>query len=160
MNDTGPRLDTSTTPVLFFTSPYRRRAGFEVRLCHEGNCVHVVIAPDKFKGTLTAAQAADALAKGVRAAIPHASMTLRPMADGGEGTIDALLVAHGGRMTTLRVSGPLPEAVVEAPIGHLPDGTCVLELSAAAGLSLVGADSRDALASSSLGFGELVEVAL
>ena len=106
--------------------------------------MHVVIAPDKFKGTLTAAQAADAMAKGVRAAIPHASMTLRPMADGGEGTIDALLVAHGGRMTTLRVSGPLSRAV-EAPIGHLPDGTCVLELSAAAGLGLVGADGRDAL---------------
>lgn len=122
--------------------------------------MHVVIAPDKFKGTLTAAQAADAMAKGVRAAIPHASMTLRPMADGGEGTIDALLVAHGGRMTTLRVSGPLSGAVVEAPIGHLPDGTCVLELSAAAGLSLVGADSRDALASSSLGLGELVAAAL
>jgi glycerate kinase len=144
---------------LFFTSPYRRRAGFEFRLCPEGSCVHVVIAPDKFKGTLTATQAADAMAKGVRAAIPDASMTLRPMADGGEGTIDALLVAHGGRMTTLRVSGPLSRAV-EAPIGHLPDGTCVLELSAAAGLGHVGADSRDALASSSLGLGELVAAAL
>ena len=122
--------------------------------------MHVVIAPDKFKGTLSATEAADAMAKGVRAAIPHASMTLRPMADGGEGTIDALLVAHGGRVTSRRVSGPLSGAAVDAPLGHLPDGTCVLELSVAAGLNLVAPERRDPLASSSLGLGELVAAAL
>ena len=123
--------------------------------------MHVVIAPDKFKGTLSAAEAAEAMAKGVRAAIPHASMTLRPMADGGEGTIDALLVAHGGRLTTQRVSGPLTGMAVDAPLGHLPDGTCVLELSVvAAGLNLIPPERRDALATSSLGLGELVAAAL
>jgi glycerate kinase len=122
--------------------------------------VHVVIAPDKFKGTLSAAEAADAMAKGVRAAIPHASMSLRPMADGGEGTINALLVAHGGRVTSQRVSGPLTGMTVDAPLGHLPDGTCVLELSAAAGLNLIEPERRDALASTSLGLGELVAAAL
>ncbi|MDQ4057699.1 MAG: glycerate kinase [Actinomycetota bacterium] len=122
--------------------------------------MHVVIAPDKFKGTLSAAEAAEAMAKGVRAAIPHASMTLRPMADGGEGTVDALLVAHGGKVTMQRVTGPLSGVAVDAPLGHLPDGTCVLELATAAGLNLIEPERRDALASSSLGLGQLIAAAL
>jgi glycerate 2-kinase len=132
--------------VFFFTAPYR-------------SGVHVVIAPDKFKGTLSASEVAEALAKGVRAAIPHASLNLRPVADGGEGTVDALLLAHGGRVTQRRVSGPLP-GLVEAPLAHLADGSCVLEMSDAAGLTLVNAQSRDALASSTLGLGELIAAAL
>jgi glycerate kinase len=121
--------------------------------------VHVVIAPDKFKGTLIASEVAEALAKGVRAAIPHVSLALRPIGDGGEGTIDALLLAHGGRMSTKRVSGPLGEPV-QASLAHLADGSCALEMSGAAGLTLVDPDRRDALASSTLGLGELIAAAL
>ncbi|HZK50611.1 MAG TPA: glycerate kinase [Actinomycetota bacterium] len=121
--------------------------------------MHVVIAPDKFKGTLSASEVADALAKGVRAAIPHASLTLRPVGDGGEGTVDALLLAHGGRVTSKRVSGPLG-GLVEAPLAHLGDGSCAMEMSDAAGLTLVDPDRRDALASSTLGLGELIAAAL
>ena len=121
--------------------------------------MHVVIAPDKFKGTLSASEVADALARGVRAAIPHASLTLRPVGDGGEGTVDALLLAHGGRVTSKRVSGPLG-GLVEAPLAHLGDGSCAMEMSDAAGLTLVDPDRRDALASSTLGLGELITAAL
>jgi glycerate 2-kinase len=121
--------------------------------------VQVVIAPDKFKGTLSASEVAEALAKGVRAAIPHASLSLRPVADGGEGTVDALLLAHGGRVSQRRVSGPLP-GLVEAPLAHLADGLCAVEMSDAAGLTLVSPQSRDALASSTLGLGELIAAAL
>ncbi|MGH2752668.1 MAG: glycerate kinase [Actinomycetota bacterium] len=121
--------------------------------------MHVVIAPDKFKGTLSASEVANAMAKGVRAAIPHASLTLRPAADGGEGTVDALLLAHGGRVSTRRVSGPLT-GLVEAPLAHLADGSCALEMSDAAGLALVDSESADALAASSLGLGELIAAAL
>ncbi|MGH2699233.1 MAG: glycerate kinase, partial [Actinomycetota bacterium] len=121
--------------------------------------MHVVIAPDKFKGTLSATEVAEALAKGVRAVIPHASLTLRPVADGGEGTVDALLLAHGGRVSTRRVSGPLA-GLVEAPLAHLADGSCAIEMSDAAGLTLVGADQRDALAASTFGLGQLIAAAL
>jgi glycerate 2-kinase len=121
--------------------------------------VHVVIAPDKFKGTLTASEVAEALAKGVRAAIPHVSLALRPIGDGGEGTIDALLLAHGGRISARRVSGPLG-GPVQASLAHLADGSCALEMSGAAGLTLVDPDRRDALASSTLGLGELIAAAL
>ncbi|MGH2775137.1 MAG: glycerate kinase family protein [Actinomycetota bacterium] len=121
--------------------------------------MHVVIAPDKFKGTLSASEVADALARGVRAAIPYASMTLRPVGDGGEGTVDALLLAHGGRVSLKRVSGPLG-GLVEAPLAHLADGSCAMEMSDAAGLILVDPDRRDPLASSTLGLGELLAAAL
>lgn len=146
MKETGPRFETSTTPVFFFTSKYR-------------SGVHVVIAPDKFKGTLSASEVADALARGVRAAIPHASLTLRPIGDGGEGTLDALLLAHGGRVSSKRVSGPLG-GLVEAPLAHLADGSCAIEMSDAAGLTLVDPDRRDAMASSTLGLGELIAAAM
>ena len=146
MKETGPRFETRTTPVSFFTSPYR-------------SGVHVVVAPDKFKGTLTASEVAEALAKGVRAAIPHASFTLRPIGDGGEGTIDALLLAHGGRISAKQVSGPLG-GHVEASLAHLADGSCAFEMAGAAGLTLVDPDRRDALASSTLGLGELLSAAL
>ena len=121
--------------------------------------MHVVVAPDKFKGTLTASEVAEALAKGVRGAIPHASFTLRPIGDGGEGTIDALLLAHGGRVSAKQVSGPLG-GQVEASLAHLADGSCAFEMAGAAGLTLVDPDRRDALTSSTLGLGELLSAAL
>jgi glycerate 2-kinase len=95
----------------------------------------------------------------VRAAIPHASLTLRPLGDGGEGTIDALLLAHGGRVSAKKVSGPLG-GQVEASLAHLADGSCAIEMAHAAGLMLVDPDRRDALASSTLGLGELISAAM
>lgn len=125
----------------------------------------IVLAPDSFKGSLTAAQAAEAMAAGVRRACPDAEVLLLPLADGGEGTTDALVLATGGRRETLRVTGPLGEPV-EAVWGRLggdgemPDaGTAVVEMAAAAGLLLVPPDQRDPRRTTTWGVGELLRQA-
>src|SRR5579871_6755287 len=100
--------------------------------------MRIVIAPDKFKGCLSAAEVADAIAAGVRRASKDAELDLCPMADGGEGTVAALVAATGGTLITRRVSGPLPEMKVDATFGMLGDGeTAVIEMAAASGLALI-----------------------
>jgi glycerate 2-kinase len=115
-----------------------------------------IVAPDKFRGSLTAAQVADAMAAGLEAA----GLAVRrvPLADGGEGTLDALLAARGGSTRTATVTGPLGEPV-EAQWGLLPDGTGVVEMARASGLSLV-ANRNDPLRASSRGTGELIVAVL
>src|SRR5262245_15077571 len=71
----------------------------------------VVIAPDKLKGSLSAPEAARAIARGLAAADPHAEVDLAPMADGGEGTVEALVAATGGLIREVTVTGPLGEPV-------------------------------------------------
>jgi len=117
----------------------------------------ILLAPDSFKGSLSAAQAAEAMAVGVRRARPDAEIVLLPLADGGEGTVEALVLATGGRRKTLRVRGPLGEPV-EAMYGLLgPDGkTAVIEMAAAAGLPLVPPDRRDPRRTTTWGVGELL----
>lgn len=118
-----------------------------------------MIAPDKFKGTLTALQVAEAIARGARAAFPAAAMDLRPMADGGEGTLEALLVGVGGRARTVDVGGPLGGSA-EAEIAWLNDGRAGIEMAQSAGLALVDARTRPALDASSRGTGEAIRAAL
>ncbi len=116
-----------------------------------------MIAPDKFKGSLTAAQAAAAIDRGLRAGWPQLATDLVPMADGGEGTVAAFLEA-GWQRVTRTVSGPLG-APVEA--GFAFDGTtAVVEMAAASGLELVDPQQRDPRRASSAGAGELVRAAL
>ena len=79
--------------------------------------MRIVIAPDKFKGSLTAEQAARAIAAGWLSADPTAQLDLCPMADGGEGTVSALVAATAGRLIERRVTGPLPEMKVTAAFG-------------------------------------------
>jgi glycerate 2-kinase len=120
----------------------------------------VVIAPDKFKGSLSADQAVEAMARGVARAHPSAVIDRVPMADGGEGTVEALLAATGGRFLEARVSGPLGEPV-QARYGMLGDGrTAVVEMAAASGLVLVPPGDRDPTRTSSRGTGELLRAAL
>jgi glycerate kinase len=121
--------------------------------------LHLLVAPDKFKGTLTALDVARAMATGARRAQPDAVIELAPLADGGEGTVPALLQALGGERRTVGVTGPLRERV-EADIAVLSDGRAALEMSSAAGLSLLDQDRLDPLAASSRGVGELVSAAL
>jgi glycerate kinase len=118
--------------------------------------VRVVIAPDKFKGSLDAASVAAALAAGVRDVVPDAVCEVIPMADGGEGTVDAF-IASGARAIAVRVSGPLGEPVDAT---YARDGAAaVVEMAAASGLALLGArlDSRRA---TTIGTGELLRDAL
>ena len=119
----------------------------------------VVIAPDKFKGTLTAAEAALAVHAGVERALPTASIVSNPMADGGEGTMQCLLEARGGELREQRVSGPLGKAV-RAGWVLLSDGTAVVEMASASGLRLTTPSPSTALSASSRGTGELVASAL
>ena len=116
------------------------------------------MAPDKFRGSLSAAAAADAMAAGVEAAGFDARRM--PLADGGEGTLDALLAARGGSTRTATVTGPLGDPVA-AHWGLLPDGTGVVEMARASGLELVtGGMRNDPLRASTRGTGELIAAAL
>src|SRR5947207_4204933 len=117
----------------------------------------IVSAPDKFKGCLTAAQAADAIVEGVRRADPNIEIDLCPMADGGEGTVAAMVAATGGRIVTHRVTGPLASMKVDAPIGILGDGeTAVIEMASASGMHLLKPDQRDPTRTTTFGTGELL----
>ncbi|MCR4403939.1 MAG: glycerate kinase [Candidatus Acetothermia bacterium] len=120
----------------------------------------VLIAPGPFKGSLSAPQAAEAIARGFKAALPQAELELVPLADGGTGTVAALVAATKGRLLTARVHGPLGEPV-EASWGLLGDGTtAVIEMAAAAGLWLVPPGKRNPLKTTTYGVGELVRAAL
>ncbi len=122
--------------------------------------MRIIVAPDSFKGSASALEVARAMERGVRAVFPDAEVVKVPIADGGEGTVAALLDATGGQPRTSRVRGPLGEPV-EAGWGVLGDGrTAVLEMAAASGLPLVPAGRRDPRLASTSGTGELVRAAL
>ena len=121
-----------------------------------------LVCPDKFRGTLTAAGAAEAMARGLEAAEVGRrrfdEVRRLPLADGGEGTLDALLASQGGARRRATVTGPLGDPV-EAEWGVLPDGTAVVESARASGLALV-AGPNDPLAATSRGTGELIRAAV
>jgi glycerate kinase len=117
----------------------------------------VVIAPDKFKGSLTAVEAAEAIALGVRDALPDAEIVTCPVADGGEGTLD-VLEAAGARIVRLTVRGPLEEAV-KARYAVL-DGTAYIESARACGIEFVEPSPETALGAHTWGVGELLADAL
>ena len=117
----------------------------------------IVIAPDKFKGRLTAAQAADAIERGMRAALPDAEFVAVPMADGGEGTVEAFVRAGAVRQN-VRVHGPLGDPV-DAEFAML-GSTAILEMAAASGLELVPSGKRDVMHADTFGTGELLKAAL
>ncbi|MGZ3353493.1 MAG: glycerate kinase [Isosphaeraceae bacterium] len=122
--------------------------------------MRVVIAPDKFKGSLTALEAAEAMARGLSRVDPSAEIDRVPMADGGEGTVAALVAATGGSYRTVTVTGPLGDPVV-ASVGLLGDGrTAVLEMASASGLWLVPPALRDPLRATTRGTGQLLLAAL
>ncbi|WP_060477353.1 MULTISPECIES: glycerate kinase [Pseudomonas] len=120
----------------------------------------VVIAPDSFKDSLDAAGVADAIAKGLGEVWPAAQLVKCPMADGGEGTMEAILAASEGELRRQSVRGPLGQTVL-AGWGWLPESrTAVIEMAQASGIQLVPSDQRDACRSSTWGTGELIGAAL
>ena len=122
--------------------------------------MRVVVAPDSFKGSASALEVARAMERGVRAVFADAEVRKVPIADGGEGTVEALVTATGGRLQRRTVRGPLGEPV-EAQWGVLGDGrTAVIEMAAASGLPLVPMGRRDPRVTSTFGTGELVRAAL
>lgn len=119
----------------------------------------IVVAPDSFKESLDAVGAAEAIEKGIRDVLPDAEVALLPIADGGEGTVDALVAAGSGKFVDTPVSGPLGETI-NARWGILADGTGVMEMASASGLPLVPPDKRNPLLTSTLGTGQLLTAAL
>jgi glycerate kinase len=113
----------------------------------------VLVAPDDFKGTFTAPEVAGAIARGLRAAGVEADEL--PIADGGGGTLAALVASLGGDVRTARVSDPLGRPV-EARWALLPDGSAVIEMAEASGLARVAPDERDPWRASTRGTGELI----
>ena len=119
----------------------------------------IVVAPNAFKGTLTAPQAAAAISRGVREVFPEAEIVEVPVADGGDGTAEALVTALHGEFRAVRVDGPLGEAV-EARFGLVDSGrTAVVELASASGLALIPPERRDPLRATTYGFGQLLGAA-
>jgi glycerate kinase len=113
----------------------------------------ILVAPDKFKGTFSAADAAAAIGRGLMAAGIE-EIDLLPISDGGEGTMEALVRAGRGRIATAEVTGPLGDPVIGA-FGLLDDGkTAVVETAQASGLWRVPPGKRDALAAAPRGPGE------
>lgn len=119
----------------------------------------LVIAPDSFKESLSARAVADAIAAGWARVYPDAELLLCPMADGGEGTVDAVLAATGGERQQTEVSGPLGDPV-SATWGLLPGQRAVIEMAEASGLHRVERARRNVLTASSYGTGELIRAAL
>lgn len=118
-----------------------------------------LVAPQEFKGALTATQAANAMAAGILEADPSAEIDLCPLADGGPGTVDAALTVTGAIARTALVRDPLGRSI-RAVWAELPGATAVVEMAAASGLSLLRRDERSALVTSTRGTGELLLDAL
>ncbi|MDA8233712.1 MAG: glycerate kinase [Clostridia bacterium] len=122
--------------------------------------MRILIAPDSFKGSLTALEVAKAMEEGIKRFWPHCRTFTVPMADGGEGTVEALATAAGGRIIPCQVTGPLGTPV-EAFFGILGDGTtAVIEMAAASGLPLVPREKLNPMATTTYGTGELMAKAM
>jgi glycerate kinase len=115
----------------------------------------VVIAIDSFKGSLSSLEAGEAAREGVLKADESAEVIIRPLADGGEGTVEALAIGLGGEMIEAEVTGPLGERV-RAKYCIVKSSTAVIEMAQAAGLPLVPADKRDPMFTTTYGVGELI----
>ena len=119
-----------------------------------------VFAPDSFKGSLSAMEICDMLTKAAKRHFPEAETKSLPVADGGEGTVDALVPATGGEKEMVQVTGPMGEKV-QTEFGVLPDKRIVvMEMAQASGLALVPAGELNPLKASSFGTGEMLAVAL
>lgn len=120
----------------------------------------IVIAPQAFKGSISALDAAEAMRKGIMAVFPDADAVLVPVADGGDGTLETLIEGSGGEIREATVTGPLGERR-SAQWGAMGDGvTAVIEMARTSGLALVPLDRRDPLNATTYGLGEIVQYAL
>lgn len=130
------------------------------RLIERGMWMKVVISPDSFKGTLTALEAAQAIERGIKQANTAIETLLLPVADGGEGTMEALVLATNGHNVKTTVLDPLGREI-EASFGVLGnESTCVIEMASASGITLLHNNERNPRIASSFGTGQLIQTAL
>jgi glycerate kinase len=119
--------------------------------------VKIVVALDKFKGSLTAPQACEIVANAIRSIEPRADIVVKPMADGGDGTAEVLHLAHGGQWLAREVTGPIPGTRVNASYLWLErELMAVLEMARASGLVLLKPEQQDPLRTTTFGTGELI----
>jgi len=119
----------------------------------------ILIAPDKFKESLSAKQVASAISRGIIRAVPNAQIELCPMSDGGEGMVETILDFLGGERRRVVVTGPMGEKV-KAEYGILQGKTAVIEISSAAGLWMVPVEKRNPMLTTTYGVGELIRDAV
>lgn len=120
----------------------------------------ILIAPDSFKGSMTAAEVAECICQGVKSVCPEAIVKKLALSDGGEGLVDCLVEATGGDQFVTKVTGPMGEPV-EASWGILGDQvTAVIEMASASGLMLIQDDKRDPRVATTYGTGELISAAI
>ncbi len=121
----------------------------------------IVIAPDSFKGSLSAHEVVEAMESGVRGVFPDVTVIRHPIADGGEGLVSVVTPVLGGTMMTTNVSGPLPGQNVRARWGYVAERSlAIIEMAEAAGLPLVPQERRDPKVTTTYGVGELIRAAL
>ena len=122
--------------------------------------MNIVIAVDSFKGTLSSMEAGTVIKNAVKKVMPDASVRVCPLADGGEGTVEALTLGMGGVLETITVTGPLGTPV-ECVYGILENRrTAIIEMSGAAGITLVPAQDRNPLNTTTYGVGEVLKDAV
>ena len=120
-----------------------------------------ILAPDSFKESMTAEQACQAMEKGIRQSMPDATCIHVPMADGGEGTVDALISALGGLRIECEVTGPLLDQKIQTYFGWVErTRTAVIEMAKANGIQLLESHLRNPLNTSTFGTGEMIQAAL
>lgn len=120
----------------------------------------ITVAIDSFKGSLSSIQAGEAISAGVLRVYPEAKVAVRPLADGGEGTAEALILSMGGRTEKITVTGPLGQPV-ECSYGIIEkSGIAVMEMSGAAGITLISAEERNPLFTTTYGVGEVIKDAV
>ena len=118
--------------------------------------MRILIAPDKFKGSLSAQQVAENIALGIRDVIPDAQIEIAPAADGGEGTAEVICKARGGEWVTCHAHGPLGNPIEARYVWLSENASAVIEMSEAAGLRALKDEERDVLRANTFGVGEML----
>ena len=118
----------------------------------------IVIATDSFKGSLTSLEAGNAIANGIKRVFSNAEIYVRPIADGGEGTVDAIISALDGTMRYVTVNDPLCRPI-ESSYG-IAGGTAFIEMAAASGITLISENERNPMNTTTYGVGELIKDAI
>lgn len=130
-----------------------------------GRQMNIVIAIDSLKGSLSSLEAGAAISRGIKKIYPHADIQIRPLADGGEGTVEALALGMEGKIESVQVTGPLGQKVT-ADYGILEKSqtngkkTAIIEMSAAAGITLVKESEKNPLQTTTYGVGEIIKAAI
>ena len=130
------------------------------KLRHKSIAVHILISPDKFKGSLSASQVCEALEKGIKKRRPKTVFTTLPLADGGEGTLEVIQQLHGGTWISVDTFDPLMRPIQADYLWLADQKTAYIEMARASGLALLSAKERNPLKTSTFGTGVLIADAL